>query len=481
MPVVKHEPPVVLAEVVGAVRERELLQAAVADAGRARPAGRRRDGPAAADRRHRRAGRRSPSRASRQRLGRARARRRPSGRRHHAAPTCSAASSHGRGRADGGPRRQGLRHPCRARRRPARPGHRRGGARRSRWPRPSQQEAVGKPLGLRVRPQRQPHPHRARDATSPRSRAPRTGSPSRRAWPPRTRCCGCSRPATTCSCPTTPTAARSASRSRCTRRPAWPSTPSTSPTSTRSRAAWQPATRMVWVETPSNPWLRIVDIEAVSALAHERGAHRRRRQHLRHPRAAAAARARRRRRRALDHQVPRRPQRRRRRLRRHRRRRAGRAHRLPAERGRRGARARSTATSCTAAPARCSCAWRATARSRPAVAELPGRPPGRRRGPATPGCRRTPATTSPRARCRRFGGMVSFRLAGGEAAALEVCRRTELFTLAESLGAVESLIEHPGRMTHASVAGTANEVPGRPRPPVGRHRGRRRPLADLRA
>ena len=60
---------------------------------------------------------------------------------------------------------------------------------------------------------------------------------------------------------------------------------------------------------------------------------------------------------------------------------------------------------------------------------------------------------------RDFGGMVSFTLRGGEAAALEVCRRTELFTLAESLGAVESLIEHPGRMTHASVAGTTNEVP----------------------
>lgn len=59
-----------------------------------------------------------------------------------------------------------------------------------------------------------------------------------------------------------------------------------------------------------------------------------------------------------------------------------------------------------------------------------------------------------------FGGMVSFRLAGGEAAAVEVCGRTEVFTLAESLGAVESLIEHPGRMTHASVAGTGNEVPG---------------------
>jgi cystathionine gamma-synthase len=60
---------------------------------------------------------------------------------------------------------------------------------------------------------------------------------------------------------------------------------------------------------------------------------------------------------------------------------------------------------------------------------------------------------------RRFGGMVSFRVAGGEAAAAEVCRRTRLITLAESLGGVESLIELPGRMTHASVAGSALEVP----------------------
>jgi cystathionine gamma-synthase len=53
---------------------------------------------------------------------------------------------------------------------------------------------------------------------------------------------------------------------------------------------------------------------------------------------------------------------------------------------------------------------------------------------------------------RGFGGMVSFTLRGGERAALEVAASTELFTLAESLGAVESLIEHPSRMTHASVA-----------------------------
>ncbi|WP_338699938.1 cystathionine gamma-synthase [Streptomyces sp. Q6] len=60
---------------------------------------------------------------------------------------------------------------------------------------------------------------------------------------------------------------------------------------------------------------------------------------------------------------------------------------------------------------------------------------------------------------KAFGGMVSFRVEGGEEAAVEVCNRAKLFTLGESLGGVESLIEHPGRMTHASVAGSALEVP----------------------
>jgi cystathionine gamma-synthase len=60
---------------------------------------------------------------------------------------------------------------------------------------------------------------------------------------------------------------------------------------------------------------------------------------------------------------------------------------------------------------------------------------------------------------RGFGGMVSFRVRGGEEAAVRVCDRAKLFTLGESLGGVESLIEHPGRMTHASAAGSALEVP----------------------
>ncbi|NHA68379.1 cystathionine gamma-synthase [Phycicoccus flavus] len=61
---------------------------------------------------------------------------------------------------------------------------------------------------------------------------------------------------------------------------------------------------------------------------------------------------------------------------------------------------------------------------------------------------------------RRFGGMVSFRVRGGEDVAAKVCGATEIWTLGESLGGVESLIEHPARMTHASVAGTQLEVPG---------------------
>jgi cystathionine gamma-synthase len=60
---------------------------------------------------------------------------------------------------------------------------------------------------------------------------------------------------------------------------------------------------------------------------------------------------------------------------------------------------------------------------------------------------------------RAFGGMVSVRMES-EDAAVRLCERTKLFTLAESLGGVESLIEHPARMTHASAAGSPLEVPG---------------------
>lgn len=58
-----------------------------------------------------------------------------------------------------------------------------------------------------------------------------------------------------------------------------------------------------------------------------------------------------------------------------------------------------------------------------------------------------------------FGGMIGFTHVDGEQGALQVCARTRLFTLAESLGGVESLIEHPGQMTHASTTGSMLQVP----------------------
>ncbi|MBM9465030.1 cystathionine gamma-synthase [Aeromicrobium sp. YIM 150415] len=76
-----------------------------------------------------------------------------------------------------------------------------------------------------------------------------------------------------------------------------------------------------------------------------------------------------------------------------------------------------------------------------------------------PGLPDHPGHEAARRQMRRYGGMISVRLAGGRAAALDFCSRTRIFTLAESLGGIESLIEHPGAMTHASTAGSALEVP----------------------
>ena len=80
---------------------------------------------------------------------------------------------------------------------------------------------------------------------------------------------------------------------------------STSPTSTSCASAIRDETRVVWIETPSNPLLKVVDVEAV-ARSRTTPAPRRRRQHVRDARAAATARARRRRRRPQRHEVPRR-------------------------------------------------------------------------------------------------------------------------------------------------------------------------------
>ncbi|MGZ5367057.1 MAG: cystathionine gamma-synthase [Aeromicrobium sp.] len=76
-----------------------------------------------------------------------------------------------------------------------------------------------------------------------------------------------------------------------------------------------------------------------------------------------------------------------------------------------------------------------------------------------PGLPEHPGHAAAAKQMKRFGGMISVRVAGGRQAALDFCARTELFTLAESLGGIESLIEHPGAMTHASTVGSPLEVP----------------------
>ncbi len=76
-----------------------------------------------------------------------------------------------------------------------------------------------------------------------------------------------------------------------------------------------------------------------------------------------------------------------------------------------------------------------------------------------PGLASHPQHALARQQMHGFGGMISLILKGGEAAGHAMVGRTKLFTLAESLGGVESLVELPAAMTHASVAGSALEVP----------------------
>ena len=120
--------------------------------------------------------------------------------------------------------------------------------------------------------------------------------------------------------------------------------------------------------------------------------------------------------------------------------------------------ARSTRGSRCAGSRRSPCAWSATATTPSASPSCwPATRPSRQ--VLYPGLPEHPGHEVAAKQMRRFGGMVSFPAAGGREAALRVCAATELFTLAESLGGVESLIEHPAAMTHASVAGSALEVP----------------------
>jgi cystathionine gamma-synthase len=222
-------------------------------------------------------------------------------------------------------------------------------------------------------------------------------------------------------------------------------------------AAWRPETRMVWIETPTNPLLNIVDIEAVAAFAHDRSAlvvvdntfatpwlqrplelgadlvvHSTTKYLSGHSDVVGGFAA-------TDDE--------------------GRAERLAFLQNAVGAVPgpldcflvqRGVKTLPVRMQRHCENALAVVAAllDHPAVATV-----------LHPSLPDHPGHQVAARQMRAFGGMVSFRLAGGETAALEVCANTEVFILAESLGAVESLIEHPGRMTHASVAGSTNEVP----------------------
>jgi len=222
-------------------------------------------------------------------------------------------------------------------------------------------------------------------------------------------------------------------------------------------ARWPTDTRLVWLETPTNPLLRCVDIEAVATLAHERGAlvcvdntfatpflqrplqwgadivvHSVTKYLCGHSDVVGGFLA-------LDDD--------------------GLAQRL---------RFSQNAAGAVPAPFDCYLVLRGVktlpirmerhcANARAVVELLLGHPAVER--VLYPGLADHPGHAAAAKQMDDFGGMVSFTLRGGREAALATAKRTELFVLAESLGAVESLIEHPGLMTHASVAGSPLEVP----------------------
>jgi cystathionine gamma-synthase len=232
------------------------------------------------------------------------------------------------------------------------------------------------------------------------------------------------------------------------------------------RAAWQPNTRLVWTETPSNPMLLIVDIELLAELTHERGGrlvvdNTFATPYLQQPLALGAD--------VVVHSMTKylgghsdvvggflaTNE-------------AALAERLAFYQNSVGAVPgpmdcylvqRGIKTLAVRMDRHCTnaAAVAAMLSAHPAVARV-----------LYPGLKDHPGHEVAARQMGGFGGMVSFVHRGGEAAALEVARATEIFTLAESLGAVESLIEHPHRMTHSSVVGSALEVdPGLIRLSVG--------------
>ena len=229
--------------------------------------------------------------------------------------------------------------------------------------------------------------------------------------------------------------------------------------------------KLVWVETPSNPLLNIVDIRRAADAAHEAGAllvvdNTFATPYLQQPLDLGAD--------LVVHSttkylgghsdVDRR-------LRRHEQRCAGRAPLLPAEvAGRRARPVRRLARAARAEDARRPHAR--ALRERPPRRRVPRRPRGRR-ARAVAGAAVHPNHEVARAQMRDFGGMVSF-LMESEQEAVDFVARTTLFQLAESLGGVESLIEHPGAHDARLHGRRAVRAAGESRPAVRRHRVGRR-------
>ncbi len=222
-------------------------------------------------------------------------------------------------------------------------------------------------------------------------------------------------------------------------------------------AGWSPDVRLVWIETPTNPLLRCVEVEAVAAIAHELGAlvvvdNTFATPYLQQPLALGAD--------IVVHSATKYL--------------GGHSDvvggLVAVDDDELAERLRFTQNAAGAVPAPFDCYLvlrgvktlgvrmdRHCENARAIVDLLVGHPAVERvYYPQLPD---HPGHAAAARQMRDFGGMVSFTTAGGESAALQLVARTELFTLAESLGAVESLIEHPGRMTHASVAGSPLEVP----------------------
>ena len=216
--------------------------------------------------------------------------------------------------------------------------------------------------------------------------------------------------------------------------------------------AWRDETKLVWIETPTNPLLRVIDIEAVAALAHSRGAlvvvdNTFATPYLQQPLPLGAD--------VVVHSTTKYL--------------SGHSDVVggfaATNENALAERLAFVQNAAGAVPGPFDC-WlvlrgvktlgvrmdRHCANARAVADMLAGHPAVGR--VYFPGLGGHPGHQVAKRQMRDFGGMISFTVAAGEEAALDLVRRTRVFALGESLGAVESLIEHPARMTHASVAGS---------------------------